>query len=539
MQLPSDDHQLPFILSPQKSKDHIRINPEVHRIPSEKIEQHHLRSPLFLKQRPLSTPNPVIMVSQRISPNELAVNYKQALKVLIVNTIPLIITFFAMFSVRNLSLHYIKGKNKVILTSALGISTTLIGVVGLAVFMSLNAGLVSRSAQAFGAKNYQLIGFYLHRGFIINVLAMLPGYCIIFFSDAIFSSLGFDPELSRFIQKFSTYSIPGLFAMMVFNTLSSYLYSCDIFLPSSVVLVGSSIVFSILSYFLIVKTDMDVGAVAISYNTMYFLAAIALFLYIKIKDPVPGSFFWFKAQSFKEVWTLFKQEVLVGSMIFLEWIAYEIIYLFAGRLSLVEVTAITIVYTNSLTLLAVPLSLSDSVLAFVGNSMGEGDVKKAKYFLKAGLTLTLIALAIVETFYFFFTRMVAEFYTGDSETIEKTIKLFRVYVFMFPADFVQCVLSSGLRATGKEKLGSIIVLVCYYLIEIPLSFILCFYADMRAMGLVYGPVISLYCMLICLIFVYSKIDWEKQANIIVKRIEKDREILKRDLRLNSNENEAL
>ena len=106
---------------------------------------------------------------------------------------------------------------------------------------------------------------------------------------------------------------------MLFNTVSSYLYSCDIFLPSAIVTISSSVVFAIVAYFLLTKTNMDVGAIAISYNGMYTLNAILIFVYIKMKDPIPSSFFWFKSQSFREIWTLFTHEILVGSMIFLEW----------------------------------------------------------------------------------------------------------------------------------------------------------------------------------------------------------------------------
>ena len=71
------------------------------------------------------------------------------------------------------------------------------GVVGLAVVVSLNVGLVSKAAQAFGAKNNQLIGFYLHRALIINTIALIPSCCIMYWSDVLFTTLGFDPQFAQ------------------------------------------------------------------------------------------------------------------------------------------------------------------------------------------------------------------------------------------------------------------------------------------------------------------------------------------------------
>ena len=408
----------------------------------------------------------------------------------------------------------------------MGVGNTLLGVIGLGVFVSLNSGLISRSAQAFGTKDTQLIGFYLHRALIINMIMLIPAYCIMYWSDVIFSILGFEGQFAIYLQQFLSSCIPGLFSLMILNTLSSYLYSCDIFLPSAVVMIVSSAVFSVISYILLAKTDMDIGAIAISYNGMHTLAAMMLFLYIRIKDPVPGSFFWFKAQSFKEIWTLFKHEVFVGSMIFFEWIASEIIYLFSGRLNITEITALTIVYSNSQMLYAVPVSLAESVLVFVGNSMGEGNIEKAKNFIKSGLLLSLVALIGVEIFYIVLNRQVAEFYTFDINAIKKTVEIFRIYLFYFPIGFLKSILSSGLQAIGKEKLGFVIFFVCFYLIAIPASYLLCFCANLQAIGLIYGGMLGSYCLFGWLVFSYSRIDWEKQKNIIIERIENDHNVLK-------------
>ena len=455
--------------------------------------------------------------------------FSKALKVLSLNALPLIFIYLALFSIRMVSLHYVKKRNNINLTNAIGIGNSLLNVLSISVFMSLNIGLTSRSAQAFGTKNYQLIGFYLHRAFFINLITFIPGLCCLYWADKICILMGFDVETAYYTQQMTSWCLLGSFFMMIYNTLGAYLQACDIFIPSAVALIVSVIAFWILAYFLFDELDVDMMAMAISFNVMQAIAALLLFLYIKIKNPVPGSFFWFRRQSFEEVWTLFKHEFFVGSMVFLEWISYQIIFLFAGALSNIEISALTIASTSLQVWFAIPLSLTDTVLAFVGNSMGEGNIIKAKNFVKAGVFCSGICAVIVEVFYVFLSPETVEFFTSDNATIQESVRVLKIYLLYYPADFIQSILSSGLRAIGKEKLGSFMFIICFYFIAIPSSYLLCFHTRLRDLGLIYGPVIGLYCLLIWLMIVYCTIDWEKQVKVIQSRIRKDDQALNKSI----------
>jgi len=448
-------------------------------------------------------------------------SFKEALKILVLNSLPLIMIYFILFSIRNLSLHLIKEKNDERLSTAVGLANTILNVVGLSIFISLNTGLTSCSAQAFGAKNYQLVGFYLHRGFIINMICLIPGFSVLYFCDKIALMLGFDEQTAYYTQQITSYCIPGIFFLMIYHTLSAYLNACDMFVSPAIALIVSAIMFWTSSYYLFVVAQMDYRAIAVSFNSMQFVAALLLFAYIKYADPVPGSFFWFKRQSFQELWHLFQYEFFVGSMIFLKAISSEIIYLFAGSLSLTEVSALTIVYTNLQAWYALPISIADIVLAFMGNAMGEGNIQKAKQFLKAGMLTGVILAVFVQVYYLIYARQTAEFYINNEDVIWECVKIFGVYLFYYPADFLQLILSSGMRAIGLEKLGSVMFVVVFYVIAIPLSYFLCFTLNIGVLGLVIGPMISSCILCLWLVVVYMGIDWKVQVKDIQGRLRKD------------------
>jgi len=450
-------------------------------------------------------------------------NFRETLKVLALNTIPPILIYLCIFSIKNVTLYFLKKQNNNHLVDSFGVACSFLQVIGTTVYIALCIGLTSCSAQAFGNRKFELFGIYLHRGLIVNLIVLIPCGVLLYFAGNICDLFGFHPEIAKTVGDIIFPCLIGVFFGMLYSTQNAYLNAAEIFVPSAIALGIGAICFWFVSYLVFEVYHMGLSAIPISFNTFHIVSSIVLFAYIKIYDPVPGTFFWFKKASFQELWTLFKYEFYVGSMIFLEWICVEINYLMSGSLPIVQVTAITIGTINYSNWYAVPISLADTVLAFMGNSLGERDLKKAKNFLKSGLCFAGGFILIVVSFYSFFAKEAASFYTNDPEVIKKTVDLLRLYILLYPGDCLQIVLSSGLRALGKEKLGSIMFVVCFYMLGIPLSYILGFPAGWGIMGITAGYIIGLYVMLVWMLFVYWKLDWNVQLKEVIERIHQDKQ----------------
>lgn len=113
--------------------------------------------------------------------------------------------------------------------------------------------------------------------------------------------MNFDEQTSLYIQKYLIWTIPGLFGMMLFNTIEGYLYVCNIFAIQGYIETASTMLYWIISYFFIEKWDLAIEGAAIAWNIMYILAAGAVFVYIKRWNPIPETFFWFCKDSFQEL----------------------------------------------------------------------------------------------------------------------------------------------------------------------------------------------------------------------------------------------
>ena len=98
------------------------------------------------------------------------------------------------------------------------------------------------------------------------------------------------------------------------------------------------------SYLFISKYNLGVEGAAYPFTVSYSIRAVLTFLYISVFKPCRKLFFFLKG-SFSGLWTLFKIVVPIGSMIYLEWIAFEIMTLFSSTYTPQQIAA-QIAFTN-------------------------------------------------------------------------------------------------------------------------------------------------------------------------------------------------
>ena len=434
---------------------------------------------------------------------------------LVLSGLPAYITLCIIYLNGNIVFYYLKTHNSIQVLGAYGLAISLINMISTAVITALNEGLISRASQAYGAKNSRLVGLCFHRALIINSILFIPCALLLYFSDEICLMMKYEAQTAYYVQKQLSLSIPAIFILMVFNTMSSYLNACKIFGAPAVTGAAGTFLFWISAYFTIEKENMGVAGAALSFNIMYVFCAMCLFVYIKWHNPAPGTFFFFHLDSFKELWSQFKYELLVGSMIYLEWTHNEIIVLLAGTLSTVEYAALGIVNANIALLYSFPVSFAGVVLSHLGNAVGEKNERKVKRILKAAVLCISVVVLFVEIYLGFFTRTVMKLYVNDPATVAQAVRIMRLYMIQIPFEFLQIVLSSGLRAIGKERTGTVIMLVTYYCVGLPTSVTFCYVVKWGVEGLMIGPIVSQIVLVTVLLIIYSKVDLNKQYSTLV------------------------
>ncbi|MCO5546997.1 hypothetical protein L7F22_000437 [Adiantum nelumboides] len=146
--------------------------------------------------------------------------------------------------------------------------------------MGMASSLETLCGQAFGAKQYQLIGLYLQTGLIVlNILAVFLSF-IYGYMGEILILLGQDEQISLEAGKYAKFLIPTLFAHASSQTLIRFLQTQSLVYPMLVCSGIAAAVHVPLCWFLVYKTSLGFTGAALSTSIGNWINVILLYGYI-------------------------------------------------------------------------------------------------------------------------------------------------------------------------------------------------------------------------------------------------------------------
>jgi len=458
--------------------------------------------------------------------SENLLSYKDILKTLLINSLPIFLSLFAVHADKAYALYLLKHKNSdKELIAASGVGAAWLSVLGTHLFTSLNLGLTTKTSQAFGAKKLRLVGLYLHRAFIINLCLLVPSIIILIISDRVFIMLGVATEIVDLTYKYLLYCIPGLFTFLIYNTLVSTLYGCGMFKIPSLIQVTSALLYLMAAYLFIDVFDLELRGQAICYNIMWTFSTILLISYFWKHRPLKEIFFWPIKESYKEIWDLFKYEIVIGSMNWFDSIAAEILSIFTATLNVAHIAAYSI--SKSIYKITNPIasSIGTTSMSFAGNAIGSNNKENASRFIIMALRIGLFCCLIVEFVLWFWKDEILDIFSPDSETFSVSQLVLGVYILKYPGDAFQKILGNALKAIGKEKAGSLIITLSNYVVGVPVAYLTCFKMKLGAEGIAIGAAAAVYVKA----FLFGLVYWKTNLDHQIKKVsvaleEKDQKI---------------
>jgi MATE family multidrug resistance protein len=444
--------------------------------------------------------------------------YSAATKSLILNGIPS--TLYLVLSLASclISLHFIGKLDDPYLLDGVGIANTIMTCTTYGIIISLNIGLMSLASQAFGAKDHRLIGLYYHRALVINTIVLGICFAILAFSKNLLLLFNMPEQTATYAHKMIIYQFGAQLAFMLFDTLKGWLVSQDKFIPQVVMLIFTTATHWVWCTIFVDYMGMDVEGVAIATTITYTLDAIFLYAYVLIFLKNNRSLFWFTKESFQNLWSQLKTEFHIGSMVYLEWIAYEISIVISATYPPVVMAAQVTFYNLVAVLYYFPLGISTTLNAFAGNAVGEGNVNKVRKLIRAAFGINACLVVVTGAIAFMFNKEIFTFFTDDEAIIDVVSEIMMIYIYILPFDFMQCLYGSYIRAIGKERVASLCFIICFYFIGLPLAYMFGNVMGYEVRGLWFGLGIGIVCMNFCSALILSTTDLKKQSDEITSRM---------------------
>jgi len=159
--------------------------------------------------------------------------------------------------------------------------------------------------------------------------------------------------------------------------------------------------------------------------------------------------------------------------------------------------------TASLTYM-VPLGISAAAAVRVGQALGRGDIHAASRAGWTAMGLGAAFMAGAGVVMITFPGYVARAFTTDRAVIRTAVSLLAVAAAFQLFDGIQTVATGALRGTGDTHTPMICHLLGYWLIGLPLGYVLCFVVGWGAVGLWTGLCIALILIGLVLLLAWTR-----------------------------------
>lgn len=414
--------------------------------------------------------------------------YSTEVKVLFSYSFPLIITFILehFFSIVCLLVVGHLGKVELAAVSL----ATMTSTITFAIFEGTATALDTLCPRAYGAGNYELMSLRVQRCMLLSWLMFIPCAFVWWNAGFFLKYVIASNEVVRLTTQFLRILIIGGPAYIFFEDGKRFLQAQGIFEAGTGILFVTAPINIFASWYLVWNETHGIGFIGapIVAAANFWLMAILMVLYVRYID---GSACWFGIFSLKELTSEWNQllHLAIPGVIMLEseYVAYEIMTLFASYFGTTELAAQSAVSSIASVIYMVPFAVSIAASTRIANYIGAQNIIAAKMATLTAL-ITSIAVGMTNCILLIVFRFhIARLFTRDPEVIELVGDLFFPLVGIIQLfDSVASVSNGVLRAQGGQRIGGVINFLAYYAFGLPLALVLCKFLDLKLKGLWLG-----------------------------------------------------
>ncbi|NXP54212.1 S47A1 protein, partial [Heliornis fulica] len=443
-------------------------------------------------------------------------NFWEDAKQLLVLAGPLILIQLMIFLIHLVSSIFCGHLGKVELASVT-LAIAVINVTAISVGYGLSSACDTLISQTYGSKNLLRVGVILQRATLILLLCCFPCCAILINMEQLLLLMHQDPDVSRLTQRYVMAFVPALPVVFLYNLEARYLQNQMIMWPLVLSGIVGNVVNVIANCVFLYVFHMGIAGSAWANTVAQYSQTIFLFLYIIGRKLHVKTWAGWSSECLLE-WDSFTS-LAVPSMLMMciEWWTYEIGSFLIGLLSVVELSAQSIIYEVSVVAYMIPLGLGTAASVQVGNALGAGNVEMAKRSSSTSLLCTGGFCVAVGAVLAATKDLLGYIFTRDKEIVDLVAWVMPVYV-VFHLFEAMCGACSGvLRGVGKQKFGAILNAVSYYGVGLPLGAVLLFVARIGVIGLWLSMLVCVSILCTCFIAYISRLDWRRAAEKAQRR----------------------
>ncbi|GMP38061.1 hypothetical protein CsSME_00009467 [Camellia sinensis var. sinensis] len=431
---------------------------------------------------------------------------------------PAILTSVAQFSIGFVTVAFVGHLGGLELAAVSVVQNVIEGFV-YGIMLGMGSALETLCGQAVGARQFNMLGIYMQRSFIITIITALLLTPVYVFTSPLLKLLHQSKSISELSGKYAIWVIPQLFAYALNFPIQKFLQAQSKIWVMTIISIVALAFHVLLSWVLVTKLRYGLLGAAIAGNISWWLVVLAQMVYV-VSGFFPESWTGFSSLAFKSWASFIKLSLVSAVMLCLELWYYTLVILMVGWLKNPEIAidAISICMNLQLWTLMITLGFNAAVSVRVSNELGAGRPTAAKFSVAVSVVTStffgILFTAAILAAKSYFPKM----FTGKHEVIRETSKLGYFLAATILLNSIQPVLHGVAVGAGWQFSVALINIGCYYVFGLPFGALLGYKFKLGIEGIWSGMLAGCLLQTVILLLNVFRTNWRKEARQAEERI---------------------
>ena len=359
-------------------------------------------------------------------------------------------------------------------------------------FQGIVQGMDPLVSQAHGAGDGEAAALALQRGLLIATVVSIPLMGLWVMTGPALLWLGQDPAVAELAQSYMLARLPSAIGFNLFVALRQYLAGRTIMRPAMWVMLVGNLFNVVLNWGLIFGhfglPELGLQGAGLATGITNVFLPLALWIWSRHFGLLEGAWRRWDRLSFdaRGLYRYLKLGFPVGLQLALEANAFTVGMIMVGWIGVVELAAHQVVINMASFTFMLPLGVSIASSVRIGNLIGarRGDRLQESCrtaFAMGGGVMVLAALIFVV-----FRNVLPLIYLEEFAVVSLAASLLPIAGAFQIADGIQVVGGGLMRGMGRPKAGAIVNLLGFYVIGLPLAWVLAFPMGLGVVGIWWG-----------------------------------------------------
>lgn len=181
--------------------------------------------------------------------------------------------------------------------------------------LGMGSALETLCGQAYGAKQYHMLGIHTQRAMLVLLGLSIPISIIWFYTSNLLIAMGQDREISTQAGIFNRWMIPGLFAYGLLQCLNRFLQAQNNVFPMLISSGVTTLVHIVFCWVLVFEYKLGSKGAALAISMSYWINVFMLVIYINLASAFASTWNGVSKEALNDIISFIKLAIASAVMI--------------------------------------------------------------------------------------------------------------------------------------------------------------------------------------------------------------------------------